>query len=230
MPCLISAVPATIGRLLQACLLVLLLALPVAPALAVSASDFADTLPPERVLDQAGVLSRSASADVTRQLDALTAERVDARLITLKQLDYGISLNQLGDALLQRWQPGDEANGLLLFLIDAQTNTAALVASPQLSGQLSGELLRSTARFTISPPIRDGARFRQASLDGIQRITTVLQGGEDPGIPVVAEVITPTSNVPSRDETASSNAFTWVVVLLVVGTVVPMATWWVFSR
>ncbi|MFZ9973545.1 MAG: TPM domain-containing protein, partial [Vulcanococcus sp.] len=28
----------------------------------------------------------------------------------------------------------------------------------------------------------------------------------------------------------SSNAFLWVVVLLVVGTLVPMITWWVFSR
>jgi uncharacterized protein len=38
------------------------------------------------------------------------------------------------------------------------------------------------------------------------------------------------SNIPSKEETENSNAFTWVVVLLIVGTVVPMATWWVFSR
>ncbi|QVL54457.1 MAG: TPM domain-containing protein [Cyanobium sp. M30B3] len=216
--------------MLQTCLLVLLLAAPVAPALAVSASSFSEALPQERVLDQAGVLSRAASTDVSRQLEALTAERVDAHLITLKQLDYGLSLNQLGDALLQRWQPSGDANGLLLFLIDAQTNSSAVVASPSLSGQLSADLLRSTARFTMTTPIRDGARFRQASLDGIQRIGTVLRGGEDPGVPQVAEEISPTSNVPSREQTESSNAFTWVVVLLVVGTVVPMATWWVFSR
>jgi uncharacterized protein len=49
-------------------------------------------------------------------------------------------------------------------------------------------------------------------------------------VPQAAEVISPASNVPSREQTESSNAFTWVVVLLVVGTVVPMATWWVFSR
>ena len=239
-PCQNAAAPAPIhplqenrllgNRLLEICLLVLLLVLPAAPALAVSATAFSETLPQERVLDEAGVLSRAASADVARQLDVLTAERVDARLITLKQLDYGLSLNQLGDALLQRWQPSGDANGLLLFLIDAQTNTSAIVASPSLSGQLSADLLRSTARFTMTTPIRDGARFRQASLDGIQRISTVLQGGEDSGVPQAAEVISPASNVPSREQTESSNAFTWVVVLLVVGTVVPMATWWVFSR
>jgi uncharacterized protein len=215
---------------LQACLLAVVLLLPVAPATAISATAFSDTIPQERVLDQAGVLSRAASADVTRELESLSAERVDAHLITLKQLDYGLTLNQLGEDLLKRWQPGSEGTGQLLFLIDAQTNTAAVVASPSLAGQLSANLLRSTARTTMTAPIRDGARFRQASLDGIQRITAVLQGGEDPGEPTVAQVVTPSSNVPSREQTESSNGFTWVVVLLVVGTVVPMATWWVFSR
>jgi uncharacterized protein len=223
-------VPAPIRRWLQACLLAVVLLLPVAPATAISATAFSDTIPQERVLDQAGVLSRAASADVTRELESLSAERVDAHLITLKQLDYGLTLNQLGEDLLQRWQPGSEGTGQLLFLIDAQTNTAAVVASPSLAGQLSANLLRSTARTTMTAPIRDGARFRQASLDGIQRITAVLQGGEDPGEPTVAQVVTPSSNVPSREQTESSNGFTWVVVLLVVGTVVPMATWWVFSR
>ena len=222
--------PAPIRRWLEACLLVVLLLLPVAPALAVSATTFSDTIPQERVLDQAAVLSRAASADVARQLETLTAERVDAHLITLKQLDYGLTLNQLGEDLLQRWQPSSGSTDQLLFLIDAQTNTAAVVASPSLAGQLSANLLRSTARTTMTAPIRDGARFRQASLDGIQRVSTVLQGGEDPGEPAVAQVVTPNSNVPSREQTESSNAFTWVVVLLVVGTVVPMATWWVFSR
>lgn len=223
-------VPAPIRRWLQACLLAVVLLLPIAPATAISATAFSDTIPQERVLDQAGVLSRAASADVTRELESLSAERVDAHLITLKQLDYGLTLNQLGEDLLQRWQPGSEGTGQLLFLIDAQTNTAAVVASPSLAGQLSANLLRSTARTTMTAPIRDGARFRQASLDGIQRITAVLQGGEDPGEPTVAQVVTPSSNVPSREQTESSNGFTWVVVLLVVGTVVPMATWWVFSR
>lgn len=38
------------------------------------------------------------------------------------------------------------------------------------------------------------------------------------------------SNIPTKEETASSNGFTWIIVLLAVGTVVPMLTWWVFSR
>lgn len=38
------------------------------------------------------------------------------------------------------------------------------------------------------------------------------------------------SNIPTREETAAGNGFQWVIVLLVVGTIVPMLTWWVFSR
>jgi uncharacterized protein len=38
------------------------------------------------------------------------------------------------------------------------------------------------------------------------------------------------SNIPTAEETREGNGLTWVVVLLVVGSVVPMVTWWVFSR
>jgi uncharacterized protein len=79
-------------------------------------------------------------------------------------------------------------------------------------------------------PLREGARYRQSVLDGLDRLGTVLQGGEDPGEPLEPESAVVVSNVPSRQETQESNAFTWVVVLLVVGSVVPMVTWWVFSR
>lgn len=219
------------SRTFWAAVVSLLLCLGVAaPALAVSATSFPESAPQERVLDTAAVLSRAANAEVSRQLEALESERVDARLVTVGRLDYGLGLNQLGEQLLRRWQEAGADDNQLLFLIDSQTNNAAVVASSGLDGQFSPSLLRSTARTTMALPIREGARFRQASLDGIARLQTVLQGGEDPGEPVesVAEVL-PT-NVPTKEETAESNAFTWVVVLLVVGTVVPMATWWVFSR
>ena len=81
----------------------------------------------------------------------------------------------------------------------------------------------------MSQPLRDGDRFRQATLDGVTRLETVLNGGEDPGPPVQLERTTNPTNIPTEEETENSNAFTWVVVLLVVGTIVPMATWWIFS-
>lgn len=200
------------------------------PAFAASASSYPISLPQQRLIDPAAVFSRSAAADVSKALDELTTDHVDARLLTVERLDYGVSLQQLGQQLLDRWAPQASDSNLLLFLIDAQTNTATVIASPDLSGELDSDLLRSTARTTMALPLRDGARYRQASLDGIARLRTVLEEGSDPGEPVTAEVERPGTNVPTREETQASNAFTWVVVLLVVGTVVPMITWWVFSR
>jgi len=219
-----------IRSLLLATLAALLLLWPLGPALAVSAADFPEAAPAERVIDSASLLSRSASAEVSRQLESFQAERVDARLVTLSQLDYGLSLEELGRRLVERWSDPAQGRSQLLFLIDSQTNSAAVVSSAELDGRLTPTLLRSTGRTTMIQPIRDGARYRQASLDGIERLLTVIQGGEDPGEPEVPAVVTAPSNVPSREDTASSNARTWVLVLLVVGTIVPMATWWVFSR
>ena len=208
---------------------------PVAPAWALSAADLPSAPPRERVLDEAGVLSRASSGEIEGLLEDFAADRVDARLVTVDRLDYGLTLNQLGDQLLERWgkpesEGAPEASPLLLLLIDAKTKATAVRVSPPLERQLPSSLLKSTARTTIAMPLRSGDRYRQAVVDGLERISTVLRGGEDPGEPVVQEAPVIASNVPSQEETASSNAFTWVVVLLVVGSVVPMLTWWVFSR
>ncbi|MBM5828161.1 MAG: hypothetical protein FJ050_08965 [Cyanobacteria bacterium M_surface_7_m2_040] len=118
----------------------------------------------------------------------------------------------------------------MLLLIDGQTSATAIVASPALQQRLSPELLRSTSRTTMTQPLREGNRYRQASLDAINRLSIVLDGGDDPGEPAQAVNPVATARVPSREQTLSSNATTWVIVLLVVGTLVPMLTWWVFSR
>ena len=201
-----------------------------APALAISAAGLPAAAPQERVLDTADVLSRAARAELGKTLDTFGADRVDAHLVTVNRLDYGLTLPQLGAELLERWADAGAEPNQLLFLIDSQTNSAAVVAAPALSGQLDSSLLRSTARTTMAQPIRDGGRYRQGSLDAMTRLLTVLEAGEDPGEPVTAEVVTQPTNIPTKEETASSNAFTWVVVLLVLGTLVPMLTWWVFSR
>ena len=201
-----------------------------APAQAIAASGLPATAPQERILDTADVLSRAAIGELSKTLESFSAERVDAHLITVNRLDYGLSLSQLGNSVLERWSEAGGEPNQVLFLIDSQTNTAAVVTSPGLVTQLDASLLRSTARTTMAQPIRDGGRYRQGSLDAMTRLLSVLQGGEDPGEPITAEVVSQPTNIPTKEETQSSNAFTWIVVLLTVGTIVPMLTWWVFSR
>jgi len=208
-------------------LLVLLLALAL-PAYAVGVEDYPLLPSTEKVSDGADVLSRAAIAELQRRLEVFGDARVDARVITLRRLDYDLTLQELADQLLERWQSDD--NEQLLVLIETGTNNVSIQASSEVRSLLPEELLISTAETTMAYPLRDGGRYRQALIDGIDRLGVVLAGGDDPGPPVVVEPALIASNIPSVEETANSNAFSWVVVLLVVGTLVPMATWWVFSR
>ena len=74
-----------------------------APALAIAASGLPASAPQERILDTADVLSRSAIGELSKTLESFSAERVDAHLITVNRLDYGLSLSQLGNSVLERW-------------------------------------------------------------------------------------------------------------------------------
>ena len=217
-------------QLLIAASLCFFLAVPAGFAL--SPQDLPAQPPDKAVLDSADVLSRAGKNEIEARLNELESSKVDARVITLRKLDYGLSLTGFGEELVERWSNKDNRSErpLILFLEETQNKQAAVVVSAELSDQLPDALLRSTARTTMSQPMRDGERFRQASMDGIERIAVVLNGGEDPGPPIQIERTALPTNVPTVEETSESNAFTWVIVLLVVGTIVPMATWWVFSR
>ena len=207
----------------------LCLFLAVPASFAISPSALGSTLPDAVVIDEAEVFSRASRAELEAKLKSFSDDRVDARLITVRRLDYGFSLSAFGDELLGTWN-SPSGNPLLLMLIETQNKRAALIADDELQTQLPASLLTSTARTTMTIPLREGDRYRQASIDGLNRLGTVLSGGDDPGPPQVIERVTLPTNIPTRAETESSNATTWVIVLLILGTIIPMATWWVFSR
>ncbi|MAI96332.1 MAG: methanol dehydrogenase [Synechococcus sp. MED650] len=207
----------------------LCLFLAVPASFAISPSALGSTLPDAVVIDEAEVFSRASRAELEAKLKSFSDDRVDARLITVRRLDYGFSLSAFGDELLETWN-SPSGNPLLLMLIETQNKRAALIADDELQTQLPASLLTSTARTTMTIPLREGDRYRQASIDGLNRLGTVLSGGDDPGPPQVIERVTLPTNIPTRAETESSNATTWVIVLLILGTIIPMATWWVFSR
>lgn len=207
----------------------LCLFLAVPASFAISPSALGSTLPDAVVIDEAEVFSRASRGELEAKLKSFSDDRVDARLITVRRLDYGFSLSAFGDELLGTWN-SPSGNPLLLMLIETQNKRAALIADDELQTQLPASLLTSTARTTMTIPLREGDRYRQASIDGLNRLGTVLSGGDDPGPPQVIERVTLPTNIPTRAETESSNATTWVIVLLILGTIIPMATWWVFSR
>lgn len=201
------------------------------PSMALTAADFPSAPPmQERVVDQAEVFSRAAAGELSRHLSELTSYGVEANLVTLGRVDYGSTPTAVATDLLERWQQQDPQERLVA-LVETRTGQVAMVASPALAKRLSPSLLDSTAEDTMAGQLRRGEGYRLTMLRGIQRLGTVLAGGEDPGPPMLeAAMPAARSNVPSHEETAASNALTWVAVLLGLGTVIPMLTWWVFSR
>lgn len=138
------------------------------PALATGVQDFPAELPGSSVLDTADLLSRAASTDLDRRLQDLAQDHVDARLITLRRLDYGLSLDALGQQLVERWSGADPDSALLLLLIESQNNSAAVVASSDLLDQLPEPLLSSTAISTMGLPcVKEPATARLASMPWI---------------------------------------------------------------
>jgi uncharacterized protein len=215
-------------RVLLALVLSLALLVPAGSALAVAAQDFPAQAPENHLVDGADVLSRATNGELSKRLERLEQDHINANLVTLRRLDYGVDLDGFANDLLQRWLAGDD--GSLLVVVETATNSAAIKADAGVQQRLPESLLESTAEETMALPLRDGDRYRQAVVDGLTRLETVLAGGEDPGPPLVAETQVLVSNVPTKEETAESKAWVWITVLMVLGTLVPMATWWVFSR
>lgn len=201
------------------------------PSMALTAADFPAAPPAqERVVDQAEVFSRAAVGELNRHLSELSGYGVEANLVTLGRVDYGSAPATVATDLLERWQEQDPQERLVM-LVETRTGQVAAVASPALAKRLPAHLLQSTAEDTMAGQLRRGEGYRLTMLRGIQRLDTVLAGEADPGPPMLETAMPAVrSNVPSHEETAASNALTWVAVLLGLGTVIPMLTWWVFSR
>lgn len=201
-------------------------------AFAITTEDFPVARPEGHVVDSADVLSRVSRSQIEGRLVELGNGRLDARLITLRKLDYGVSLSNFGSSLIDRWSTnaGEKELPLLLMLIDAQTKQTVVLSDSSLRSTLPDALLQSTGRTTMNKPVVGGERYQQASFDAIARLQVVLDGGDDPGPPIETFSAINQTNIPSQEQTQNSNATLLVVVLMVVGTIVPMATWWVFSR
>ena len=70
---------------------------------AISPVDLGASRPDERVLDDAEVFSRASRSELNARLQDLAADRVDARVVTLRRLDYGLNLDSFGEELLTQW-------------------------------------------------------------------------------------------------------------------------------
>ena len=186
---------------------------------------------PTWVIDKAEVLSRLNEGTLSSNLENLAKKTgKEVRMVTIRRLDYGETPESFTKALFEKWfpTPQEQANQILL-VIDTVTNGTAIRTGEAVKSTLSDEIAKSVASETLTVPLRQGNKYNQGLLDASDRLVAVLSGQPDPGPPVVEEKVDVASTFKSAEETDTKNSTIWVVVILVIATVVPMATYFFYQ-
>ena len=95
---------------------------------------------------------------------------------------------------------------------------------------MSDEIAQSVASETLLVPLRQGDKYNQALTDASNRIVSVLSGQPDPGPPELKEEIQVGGTFTKAEDTDTNSATILVVGLLIVATVVPMVTYYMYVR
>ncbi len=219
--------------ILQLLLIVLISGLVAAPANAIGVYQMPKigVGEPTWVIDKAEVLSRLNEGKLSSNLENLAKKTgKEVRMVTIRRLDYGETPESFTNALFEKWfpTPEEQANQILL-VIDTVTNGSAIRTGEAVKSTLPDEIAKSVASETLTVPLRQGNKYNQGLLDASDRLVAVLSGQPDPGPPVVEEKIEVASTFKSAEETDTKNSTVWVVVILVIATVVPMATYFFYQ-
>lgn len=219
--------------ILQLLLIVLIGGLVAAPANAIGVYQMPKLSAgePTWVIDKAEVLSRLNEGKLSSTLENLAKKTgKEVRMVTIRRLDYGETPESFTNALFEKWFPTaqEQANQILL-VIDTVTNGSAIRTGEAVKSSMSDEIAKSVASETLVVPLRQGNKYNQGLLDASDRLVAVLSGEPDPGPPVVEEKIEVASTFKSAEETDTKNSTIWVVVILVIATVVPMATYFFYQ-
>ena len=200
------------------------------PVLATNAAEVPDisTSNSAWISDTAEVLSRTTENRLNRALKAL-AQDADRplRIVIFRRLDYGLSIDTFADELFARWYPDTESSAKqTLLAMDTITNNITVRTGATAAERLTADIIESTLNENIGQELREGDKYNQAFEAGIARFAAVLAGEPDPGPPEVVDTIQTESTYLSAEETDTKSSTTWVIVLLVLATAIPMATYY----
>ncbi len=207
-----------------------LLGLGIAPVGATGVYDLPSLSDNTWVIDQADILSRVNEGKINSNLKNL-AETTgnEVRMVTIRRLDYGETIDSFADELFTTWFPteAEQANQTLLVL-DSVTNNATIRTGENVKTIMSDEIASSVAIDNIGVPLREGNKYNQAFVSAGDRLVAVLSGEPDPGAPEIQDKINTEGTFTAAEETQQGSATIWVVVLLVLATVIPMATYFFY--
>ncbi|MDD1419059.1 TPM domain-containing protein [Dolichospermum sp. ST_sed1] len=182
------------------------------------------------ILDQGDVISRFNEGQISKTFKDLARETGnEARIVTIRRLDYGETPESFAKGLFSKWFPtaAEQANQVLL-LVDTVTNGTTLISGDQVKSVLTDAIAQSVAEETLGTALRGGNKYNQGFLDVSDRLVAVLSGKPDPGPPAVIDTVKVEGTFTKAEETDQGNATAWVVGLLIAATVIPMATYYIY--
>jgi uncharacterized protein len=182
------------------------------------------------ILDQGDVISRLNEGQISKAFKDLARETGnEARIVTIRRLDYGETPESFAKGLFSKWFPtaAEQANQVLL-LVDTVTNGTTLISGDQVKSVLTDAIAQSVAEETLGTALRGGNKYNQGFLDVSDRLVAVLSGKPDPGPPAVIDTVKVEGTFTKAEETDQGNATAWVVGLLIAATVIPMATYYIY--
>ena len=181
------------------------------------------------IVDDADVLSRVTKNKLNNTLENLAnLTGNEVRFVTIRRLDYGETADSFTEKLFDKWFPTLEAKAnQTLVVLDTLTNNDAIRIGDAVKIFMSNDITQSLVNETIQVPIRDGNKYNEAFLAASDRLSAVLSGEADPGPPEVKDELSAqvAATFKSAEETDDRSATILVIVLLVIATIVPMATY-----
>lgn len=189
---------------------------------------------PTWIIDKADVLSLSTKGKVRGTLEQLAKQTgKEVRFVTIHRLDYGDTIQSFTDKVFKKWFPTEElqANNVLVVL-DNVTNTIGIQSGSAVKSTLTDEIATSVVSETMQAPLRSGNKYNQAVSDAADRLVPILSGQADPGPPKVIETPEVGRTYLKAEETDANrtNFLVIVIGLLIIATVIPMATWWWYQN
>ncbi|NJL49116.1 MAG: YgcG family protein [Leptolyngbyaceae cyanobacterium SM2_5_2] len=187
------------------------------------------------LVDDAGIISRINENKIATRLSNLAESTgSEVRLVTIRHFDYGETVQTFTDKLFERWYPTPEAQAnQVLMVLDEVTKTVGIHVGDGAATRLPEDIATSVAQETVLVPLLQGDKYNQSFLDATDRLVAVLSGQEDPGPPAFEESFDTLSestfaSAETTDENRGNKAVL-LIVLLVLATVIPMATYFWYA-
>ena len=180
------------------------------------------------VVDTADAISNANQSKLTKTFQDLANETgQEVRMVAIRRLDYGDTVDSLADKIFADWYPNTEAQAnQTLIVLDTLTNNVAIRSGDKAQSLIGEEVATSIVDDTIGYNIRKGNKYNQAFNEAGDRLVAVLSGQEDPGPPVIEDEIQTEGTFTTAEDTDDGSATVWVIGFLIVATVVPMATYY----